>query len=104
LAFFLSYWFVPKPISVFLDPERRKKKKKRRKRKIDYTALLNEPIVPDVQCPHTRRIQDASACSQCIGVVPSVVQRNPTVDWWAEDAVDDLQIDIDLNSIISDDD
>lgn len=88
---------MPKPVSSFIDPERRRKKKKRRKRKVDYTELLKAPVIPEVQCPHTRRTQDRSNCSQCLAITPSVVHKPPTADWWAEDAVGELDIVIEID-------
>ena len=94
---------MSKPVFSILDPERRpKKKKKRRKRKVDYAELLKAPVIPAVQCRHTKRAQDASNCSQCLNLVPSVVHKPPTADWWSDDTVDDLKIDIDVE-LISDD-
>lgn len=75
---------MPKPIS--LDPDRRKKKKRKlKKREVDYTEYLAPPVIPEVQCPHTTRALDASLCSQCLDIKPSVVKRPSPTDWWAED-------------------
>lgn len=94
---------MPKPVSSILDPERRaKKRKKRKKRKVDYTELLKTPVVPDVQCPHTKKIQDKSQCSTCMGVAPSVVHRPPPIDWWSETAIEELDIHIDIDLILPD--
>lgn len=98
---------MPKPITALLDPERLpRKKKKRKKRKVDYTQLLEPPVVPEVQCPHTRRVQDASMCSQCLDVKPSIVHKPTTVDWWVadEDLIPDLEINIDELISSEDDD
>lgn len=99
---------MPKSITKILDPDRPRKKRKKRKRKVDYTELLAPPIVPVVQCPHTKRVQDASMCSQCTGVKPSIIHKPPTIDWWAVDdhLIDelDLDVDIDLDSLTADDD
>lgn len=90
---------MPKPL--ILDPTTpRKKKKKRRKRKVDYTELLAPPLVPAVQCPHTKRAQDASSCSQCLGVAPSVVHRPVVTDWWAESDVE-VELDIEVAELIA---
>lgn len=82
---------MPKP--VLFEPK--PKKKKRKKRKIDYTPLLYAPFVPDTQCPHTKKAQDASSCSQCMLVQPSVVHKPITRDWW----IDDPEIEISLEEI-----
>jgi hypothetical protein len=80
---------MPKPL--VLDPDgKKKKRKKRKKRKIDYTVYLTPPIIPDDPCPHTTKPVEASTCSQCMSVVPSIIKRPPLADWWAEDDNEDL--------------
>jgi len=91
---------VPKPITSILDPDqRRRKRKKRRKRKVDYTELLTPPVVTSQRCPHTKRVQDSSQCSQCLGIQPSVVRKPKAVEWWLveDDIIDELELDIDVN-------
>lgn len=73
------------PKAIRLDPDKPKKKRKRKKRKIDYTVYLVPPVVPDQQCIHTTKPVEATACSQCMSVTPSVTKKPPTTDWWAED-------------------
>lgn len=80
---------MPKPILFDGKPKRRKKRKKR---KVDYTELLKPPADVSTQCTHTRRVQDASSCSQCMLVQPSVVLRPVTKSWWADDADIDLSL------------
>lgn len=80
---------MPKPV-LFEPPKPRKKKRK--KRKVDYTELLAPPVIPNTQCPHTRKAQDASSCSQCMLVQPSVVHKPITREWWADD--EELEISI----------
>lgn len=74
---------MPKPIT--LEPDKRKKKRKRKKRKVDYTVYLVPPVIPDQQCPHTTKPIEATACSQCMSVTPSVIKKPQTADWWDED-------------------
>lgn len=83
---------MPKPIS--LDPDR-KKKRKRKKRKVDYSVYLVPPTVPDKQCIHTTKPLDASMCSQCLSMTPSVVKRPPQTDWWADedDFIEEVPLD-----------
>lgn len=88
---------MPKP-SLFDSPKQKRKKKKRKKRKVDYTELLTPPIIPIIQCAHTKKAQDASSCSQCMLVQPSVVHKPVTKDWWAE-GDDDIVVDIDVDKI-----
>lgn len=75
---------MPKPIT--LDPDKPKKKRKRKKRKIDYTVYLVPPVIPDQQCVHTTKPVEATACSQCMSVTPSVIKKPQTVDWWADES------------------
>lgn len=89
---------MPKPI-LFDNPSPRRKRK-RKKRKIDYTELIKPPVIPNIQCPHTKRAQDASSCSQCMLVQPSVVHKPVTKSWWDEDedieiSLEDAGIDLD---------
>ncbi len=83
---------MPKPV-LFEAPKKKRKKKK--KRKVDYTVLLQPPPVVSTQCPHTKRTQDASACSQCMLVKPSVVHKPVVRDWWE----DDPELEISLEQI-----
>lgn len=92
---------MPKPIS--LDPDR-KRKRKRKKRKVDYTVYLVPPVIPDKQCPHTTRPMDASQCSQCQSVTPTVKHYPPHTDWWAEDDNEELIEEITLEEFEGDDD
>jgi hypothetical protein len=89
---------MPKPIS--LDPDR-KKKRKRKKRKVDYTVYLLPPLVPEQQCTHTTKPMEASDCSQCMAVTPSVVKKPPPTDWWAD--TDDLIEEISIEEFEGDD-
>jgi hypothetical protein len=93
---------MPKPIS--LDPDRTKKRK-RKKRKVDYTVYLVPPIVPKNPCPHTTKPIEASACSQCMSVKPTVTHYPPPIDWWGDDDDDDDLIeDISIEDLEGDDD
>jgi hypothetical protein len=98
---------MPKPI--ILDPDR-PKKRKRKKRKVDYSAYLVPPVVPDNQCIHTTKPLDASQCSQCLVIAPTVVKRPPPINWWSEsdDLIEDISIeDFDNShfvSLVDDDD
>lgn len=92
---------MPKPIS--LDPDRTKKKRKRKKRKVDYSVYLVPPVVPDQQCIHTTRPLEASACSQCMMIKPSVTHYPTPTDWWAEDDNEELIEEISIEDFEGDD-
>ena len=87
---------MPKPISI--DPDK-KKKRKRKKRKVDYSLYLIPPTIPEQQCVHTTRPIDASMCSQCMSITPSVIKIPPQTDWWAEDDNEALIEEISLNEV-----
>lgn len=94
---------MPKPIS--LDPDRKvKKRKRKKKRKIDYTVYLKPPVIPKRQCVHTTRPMEASQCSQCMNVTPTVSHYPPPTDWWAEDDNEELIKEITLEEFEGDDD
>jgi hypothetical protein len=81
-------------IPSILEPIKPRRRKKKKRRKVDYTELLQPAIIPDVQCPHTKKTQDASLCSQCLSVKPSIIHRPPTASWWAEDIdLPDIEVD-----------
>ncbi len=97
---------MPKPITDIFDPDRpKKRKKKKSKQKTDYTEYLQPPQIPENQCPHTRKPQEASGCSQCLSAKPSIIHKPSTQDWWMlDDLVDEDLIDpaIDIDSILDD--
>lgn len=92
---------MPKPV-LFEPPKKRKRKRK--KRKVDYGPLLVAPPVVNTPCTHTKKVQDASSCSQCMLVKPSVIKKPVTVDWWRDDPEIELYIeDIDVPVVELDD-
>lgn len=91
---------MPKPV-LFEPP---KKKRKKKKRKVDYGPLLVAPPDVSVACPHTKKVQDASSCSQCMLVKPSVIKKPVTRDWWQDDPEVEIFIeDLDVPVIELDD-